>query len=294
MKKILIVLLLLCFAYPASAVSWSDVDLTTVLPDLIASGGSKFMETIGNQMYGMAGVENASQAQAAISNYMIAKNDFIESEGVQKNKDFNAFWYLVVYILFLGYGAARLSSEKGKISKGFAAQKSYGGTYLQYIVLGFLVFLFYLYGLKWLSDFEWLLAKGIVVQSVDIVPYTPQNGISYLIISIANVVLWIFMQIRYIVVYIIVMYLLWLLCMTRLPVVGIISYGILIYGLSLFFFRVFLALIFMAGASAIESLHLGGLVLPYLGLMIILIGLCILFMVVPFVYTITKVKSVIL
>lgn len=289
MKKILFILVLLCFAHPASAVSPSDFDLTTVLPELIASGGSKLIERIGDQMYGMAGINNTSQAQSAISDYMVAKNDFVRGEGVQKNKDFNAFWYLVVYVLFAGYGAARLAAEKGKIAQGFAAHKSYGGTYLKFLVMGLLFFLFYLYGLQWLSNFEWLLAKGIVVQSVNIIPLTPQNGISYLIIAIANIVVWLFMILRYIIVYVVIMYLLWILCMTRIPVVGIIAYGILVYGAAMFFFRVFIAFIFMAGASAIESAHLGGLVLPYLALMIFIIYICYYFMIVPAIFVYRKI-----
>ena len=290
MKKIFFILVLLCFAHPASA-TVADSSLTTVLPELIASGGSKIMENIGNQLYAMAGIENASQAQTKISDYMVAKNDFVKGEGVQKNKDFNAFWYLVVYILFAGYGAARLAAEKGKIAQGFAAHKSYGGTYLKFLVMGLLFFLFYLYGLQWLSDFEWLLAKGIVVQSVNIIPLTPQNGISYLIIAIANIVVWLFMLLRYIIVYVVIMYLLWILCMTRIPVVGIIAYGVLVYGAAMFFFRVFIAFIFMAGASAIESAHLGGLVLPYLALMILIIYICYYFMIVPAIYIHRKIGS---
>lgn len=280
MKKLISILIILCFAFPVNA-GISDMDITTILPESFAQGGSKFLELIGDQLYKMAGVENTTQAQTAITNFMVERQDFIGSEGVQKTKDMNAFWYLVVFVGFIFFGAARIAMEKGRIANGFTAQESYSGKYLKFIFMGLIFYLFYLYGLQWIIDLEWLMAKGFVVQSANILPMTPQNGISYLLIAIASVIIWLFMVIRYIIVYIVVMYILWLICFSRVPLVGLIAWGVLIYGAFLFCFRIIIAFLFMAGATAIESAHIGGLVLPYLGLLIGIIYVCYWCMILP-------------
>ena len=275
---------------PASA-EVSDLDLTKTLPSLFAEGGNIFMEGLGDQLYHMGAINNASEAQGKIAVYMGSKNNFVTQPGVQVQKDFNAFWFMVAYILYLGYGFARLAGEKGEITKGFAAQESYTRTFLRNVVLGLLFFSFYLRGIDWACTVEWLIAHGFTMNALDIMPNDAQHGISYLIIAISNIFVWAFMMLRDIIVYIVIMYILWLIAMEKLPVVGYAITLIISFGVTLFFSRIIIAFLFMAGAVAIETLGLGGLVIPYLILMGLIIVVCGFILLTPIIMVIRKIMS---
>jgi hypothetical protein len=275
---------------PASA-SPSDLDISAILPSLISQGGNVFIEDLGNQLYQMGAINNASEAQGKIAVYMGNKNNFIERPGVQEQKNFNAFWFLVVYILYIGYGAARISGEKGGVTRGFAAQESYTRTYMKNIVLGGLFFIFYLRGIDWACTIEWLIAHGFTMNAMDIMPNDAQHGVSYLIIAITNIFVWSFMILRDIIVYIVIMHILWLICMEKLPIVGYAFALIISFGVTLFFSRVIISFLFMAGAIAIETLGLGGLVLPYLILMGLIIIVCLFILLTPILLVIKKIMN---
>jgi hypothetical protein len=267
-------------AAPAGASS-SDLDITAVFPTLITQGGNAFIENIGDQIYNMGGVKNATDAQHKIAVYMGDKNKFVETEGVQKQKNFNAFWFLVLYIMYAGYGAARISGEKGSLTQGFVVQESYTRTCLRNLLLGIAFFMFYLKGIDWLCTGEWLFSQGFVVNALNIMPNETQRGLVYLIIAIANCVVWAFMTFRDILCYMVIMYLLWLIAASKIPIVGVTAFMILLYGFVVFLSRIIIAFLFMSGAVAIESLHLGGLVIPYLILMIFIIAVCIFILILP-------------
>lgn len=289
LKLIIITFTLISILISPATAEVSDLDITKTLPSLIADGGSLCLELLGDQLYNMGMAGNASEAQGKIMVYMGDKNKFIERPGVQEQKDFNAFWFLVGYIVFLGYGAARISGEKGNITRGFAIQESYTRTYLSTLALGLCCFMFYLNGIDWACTVEWLMAKGFVMNAMDIMPNDVQHGISYLIIAIANIGVWTFMQARDIICYMVFMYILWLIVMEKLPLVGYVIELILYYGISLFFSRIVIAFLFMAGAIAIETLGIGGLVIPYLILMGLIIIICIVFLVLPILVMYSKI-----
>jgi hypothetical protein len=235
LKLIIITFTLISILISPASAEVSDLDITKTLPSLYAQGNSLFLELIGDQLYNMGMAGNASEAQGKIMVYMGSKNNFIERPGVQEQKDFNAFWFLVGYILYIGYGAARISGEKSEITKGFAAQESYARTFLRNLLLGLLFFSFYLHGIDWACMVEWLIAKGFTLNAMDIMPNDAQHGISYLIIAIANIFVWSFMILRDIIVYIVIMYILWLICMKKLPIVGYAVALIISFGVNLIF-----------------------------------------------------------
>ena len=291
LKLIIIAFILISILTSPVGAEPGDLDITKTLPSLFAEGGNIFMEMLGDQLYHMGMVGNASEAQGKIMVYMGEKNNFIEQPGVQEQKDFNAFWFLVAYILYIGYGFARLAGEKGEITKGFVAQESYTRTFLRNIVLGLLFFSFYLRGIDWACLVEWLIARGFTMNAMDIMPNDAQHGISYLIIAIANIAVWSFMVLRDIIVYIVIMYILWLIAMERLPVVGYAITLIISFGVTLFFSRIIIAFLFMAGAIAIETLGFGGIVIPYLILMGLIILVCIVILLTPVLLVIRKIMS---
>lgn len=291
-----LILILIVFTVISSLVSparaeVTDIDITKIMPSLIAQGGTMFMEVLGDQLYNMGFVGNASEAQGKIMVYMGEKNNFVERPGVQEQKDFNALCFLVGYIIYLGYGAARISGEKSGIMNGFAAQESYTRTYLKTLGLGFVFFLFYLHGIDWACTIEWLISKGFVMNAMDIMPNDAQHGISYLIIAIANIFVWTFMMSRDIIVYMVLMYLLWLICIRYIPLIGYVALFILTVGGLLFGSRMIIAFVFMAGATAIETLGLGGLAIPYLILMGLIIVICIVILIIPIVIVVSKILS---
>lgn len=271
----------------------SDLDISKVLPSLIAQGGTLFMEVLGDQLYNMGLVGNASEAQGKIMVYMGEKNNFVERPGVQEQKDFNALCFLVAYILYLGYGVARISGEKSGILNGFAAQESYTRTYVKTLGIGIVFFMFYLWGIDWACTVEWLISHGFTMNAMDIMPNDAQHGISYLIIAIANILVWAFMMSRDIIVYMVLMYVLWLICIKYIPLIGYVAYFILIVGGLLFGSRIIIAFVFMAGATAIETLGYGGFVIPYLILMLLIIVICVVILLIPIVMVISKILSTI-
>ncbi len=296
MKKaiVLLMLMLLFLSTPPvnAAAAVSDLDISAVLPSLISEGENRFIESLGDQLYHLGNVDNASQAQGKIAVYMGSKNNFIERQGVQDQKNFNAFWFLVAYIIYAGYGAARISSEKGGITThGFAAQESYNRTYIRTLLLSFVLFVFYLWGIDWVCTAEWLMSKGFTLNAINIMPDGDQHGLSYLVIALANIGIWAFMNFRDMMCYIVVMYLLWLICVEQIPFIGQIADLILIYGFILFSSRMMIAFMFMAGATAIETLGIGGAVIPYINLMGIIIIICIVILLIPVFYVYGKIMN---
>ena len=296
MKPLFILILLLAFIHPASA-SLADYDFTDTMPSLFAEGGNKFMEMIGNQMYGMIGANNSTDAQTTISNFLASPNTFIESPILQKQKDFNSFWFSIFYVIGLCIGAMILSREKGIPTSGFKAPQGIGNKYVSFALYGLILYLFHLWGLQYLFDFEWLLSKGVIIQALNVVPFVPDNGLTYLIIALGLLVLAVFMIIRYLVISIVASYFLLLICLAKVPALGLIVKILLTYGFVLLFFRVILAAVFLAGAGAIQSISMmmgtDLKVLPYIALLAIMIGLCIVFMVLPIVYVYSNIKKAI-
>lgn len=290
--KLLPFLILVCiFVQPASA-SLADLDLSRVLPDLIASGGNKFMESVGDQMYASIGVNNSTQAQEAISNQFLPKDDMITSKILQDNKDFNAFWFAVFYFLFAAFGLMKLMKDKAMPSKGFKARQGFGSQYLTILFGGIIMFMFYLYGINFIMDFEAVVARGILVQTVNTIPFTPANGITYFLSAMFSMLIGLFMQLRYILLTIVMTEFLLLVCLARVPVVGLPIKVLLVYAVTLLFFRILLAGTFLIGIGAIESLHVGGFVLPVIALLLIMVGMCFTYMVMPIIYVIMTIKKV--
>lgn len=273
-------MILIASAPPVNA-ALSDIDLTSILPETIANGGSRFMEMVGDQLYGMAGVTNATESQKYIVDSFTKESKYLESEGFQSTKDMNSFYFLVGLVCYIFVGLAIIAHQKSGITSGFEAKRGYESTYIGYIIGGFVFYSFYLYGLQWLIDVRWIVQTGFIVQSANIVPMTPQNGITYLFIAIVSVIVWAFLVLADIIVVMVGMYLLWLLCASKLPIIGLIAWVILVYAGILFALPVFLSFIFMAGATAIESLHIGGLVLPYIIVMAIIILICYIVVILP-------------
>ncbi len=292
LKLILIVVILVGGLVNPVSAEISDLDISNVLPSLIAQGGTLFLEVLGDQLYDMGHVGNASEAQGKIMVYMGTKNNFVERPGVQKQKDFNALCFLVAYVIFLGYGAMRISGEKSGIMNGFEAQESYTRTYIKTLGLGLVFFLFYLRGIDWACNIEWLISKGFIINTMNIMPNDAQHGIAYLIIAIANIFVWSFMISRDIIVYMVLMYLLWLISIKYIPLIGYVALFILTVGGILFMSRMIIAFVFMAGATAIETLgYGGGLVMPYLILMLLIIVICIVILLIPIVIVISKILN---
>ncbi len=280
MRWLLIIVILVSIQTSSAAVT--DIDISNVLPSLITQGGNLFLQSLGDQLYEMTGAKNATQAQTGIALYMSEKDNFIESKGVQDQKDFNALWFMIAYFIYLGYGAARISSEKtGSI--GFSAHEGYTGTYIKTLVTGIVFFVFYLYGLDFLLIAEWVVADGFITNAMNIMPTDVQYGLVYLIIAIGNVGVWIFLLLRKIIVYVVFMYLLWLLVFRKLPIAGYAISLILMYGVTLFLSRIIIAFIFMAGTGALEGLGIGGLVLPYIVLMFFILLICLFLLILPYI-----------
>jgi hypothetical protein len=288
--KLLFILIIFIILTTSASAGIADIDITDVLPSLIADGGNKFMEMVGNQMYGMIGVNNSTDAQTAISNYLASPNTFIDSPILQKQKDFNSFWFSIFYFFGLCIGAMVLSREKGLPSSGFKAPQGIGNKYVSFAFYGIILYLFHLWGLQYLFDFEWLLSKGVIVQAMDMVPFVPDNGLTYLVIAVFLLVLILFMIIRYLVISIVASYFLLLVCLSKVPALGLIVKVVLTYGFVLLFFRVILASVFLAGAGAIQSLGMDLKVLPYIALLLIMVGLCVVFMIMPLAYVYSTVK----
>ena len=137
----------------------------------------------------------------------------------------------------------------------------------------------------------------MIIQALNVVPFVPDNGLTYLIIALGLLVLAVFMIIRYLVISIVASYFLLLICLAKVPALGMIVKILLTYGFVLLFFRVILAAVFLAGAGAIQSISMmmgtDLKVLPYIALLAIMIGLCIVFMVLPIVYVYSNIKKAI-
>src|SRR4030067_1591507 len=70
-----------------------------IIPDLIAKGFDKILENQADNLYSSVGT-NGTNVSTLLTSMLYQKNEFLVNPGVQKMKDFTAFWFFAFYIIF--------------------------------------------------------------------------------------------------------------------------------------------------------------------------------------------------
>lgn len=256
-----------------TATALDPLNLTATVPHLIALGFDEILKSLGDSVYSLAGVNNSGEMNLYMTQLLISSNDqFLDNSFIQDQKDFNAFWFGVFYLLYVFIGAVLVWKHNinpmPNMKNGFALYDEFldSEKYLKTVVWGLIIFMFVYYGLDYVFKLEWLLSQGIALETFNLLPPTFDNAVAYLFGALAYLCLSIFFMIRFFVVGITSAFLLFMLGLYLFPFVRGIITEIFSYALLLLFSRFFLAAAMTAGIALIQALPFGlrNGVFPYL------------------------------
>jgi hypothetical protein len=241
------------------------LDITAVLPGLVSQGIDQFIRSIADNIYSLSSVNGTTNQSSSMANLIISSNDgFINNPYVQSMKDFNAFWYAILYILFVLIGAALVWKNNANPlpsrTNGFSLYGEYmnEGKYTKTVIWGLIVYLFVYYGLDFVFKLEYLISQGIASETFDIIPPTDgTNVFAYLIGAVIYMQMQVFFLFRYFVVGITTAFILFLFGLFLFPYLRGIIKTVLSYAFLMLFSRVILAFTMAAGIALIASLPFG-------------------------------------
>jgi len=220
---------------------------------LIAKGFDKILENQADNLYSSVGT-NGSNVSTLLTSMVYQKNEFLVNPGVQKMKDFTAFWFFAFYIIFLLVGGIGVMREAADNSSFGNDNGSWRNQYIEIAIFAPLVWAFYLYGLQWLFSLEWVLTKSSYLQAMDLIPYIPTNALDYLSFSILNVALIIALYIRYLVVGLVSAFFLLIAAAALFPPTRGFATMLFSYGAVMLFSRFIMCMILVGGTSIMSGL----------------------------------------
>lgn len=285
MRRDLIILLVLCLVVLNTAIvsAIPNDPVAQIIPDLIAKGFDKILENQADNLYSSVGT-NETNVSTLLTSMVYQKNEFLVNPGVQKMKDFTAFWFFAFYIIFLlvgGIGVMREAADNSSFGNDIGSWKN---QYIEIAIFAPLVWAFYLYGLQWLFSLEWVLTKSAYLQTMDLIAYTPTNALDYLMFSIINVALIIALYIRYLVVGLVSAFFLLIAAAALFPPTRGFATMLFSYGAVMLFSRFIMCMILVGGTSIMSGL-------PYplninLAIYLVIVGVAFIFTTVCILYPI--------
>ncbi len=249
---LLILVLFLSLVHTATADS-KNLDPYRIIPDLIAEGFDKILENQADNLYSSVGT-NGTNASTLLTSLMYQKNDFLANPGVQKMKDFTAFWFFIFYIIFLLVGGIGVMREAADSSSFASDHGSWRNQYIEIAIFAPLVWAFYLYGLQWFFSLEWVLTKSSYLESMDLIGYVPTDSLDYFMFSLINVALIVALYIRYLIVGLFSAFFLLITAAALFPPTRRFAGMIFSYGAVMLFSRFIMTLILVGGTSIMSGL----------------------------------------
>src|SRR3972149_2411454 len=186
MRRVLLILTLCLVIINTAIVSVAipSDPIEQIIPDLIAKGFDKILENQADNLYSSVGT-NGTNVSTLLTSMMYQKNDFLANPGVQKMKDFTAFWFFVFYIIFLLVGGIGVMQEAADSSFG-SDQGSWRNQYIEIAIFAPLIWAIYLYGLQWIFSLEWVLTSSAYLQTMVLIAYIPTDALDYFMFSLIN------------------------------------------------------------------------------------------------------------
>jgi hypothetical protein len=250
-----------------------SLDANSTIPTLISLGIDNVIHHWADNIYAFSNA-NTTSPGSTMSSLIISSNDqFINNPFVTAMKDFNAFWYAVLYLLFVLIGAALVWKNNNNPLPSLTNGFSYGeymnsDKYIKTVIWGLIIFAFVYFGLDYIFKLEYLISQGIASETFDIIPPTDAtNSIAYLLGAIIYMQMQAFFLFRYFVVGITTAFILFLFGLFLFPYLRGIIKTVLSYALLMLFSRVILAFTMAAGIALITALpfDLGKVtILPFL------------------------------
>ena len=250
---ILVLFMVLAGKATADTAATQVPDLSEIIPDLIAKGFDQILENQADNLYSSVGT-NSSNVSTLLTSMVYQKNEFLVNPGVQKMKDFTAFWFFAFYIIFLlvgGIGVMREAADNSSFGNDYG---SWRNQYIEIAIFAPLVWAFYLYGLQWLFSLEWILTKSAYLQAMDLIPYIPTNALDYLSFSIINVALIFALYIRYLVLGLVSAFFLLIAAAALFPPTRGFATMLFSYGAVMLFSRFIMCMILVGGTSIMGGL----------------------------------------
>ena len=253
MRYFLLILLLCLSLVNVAAADYKTPDPYQIIPDLIAKGFDKILENQADNLYSSVGT-NGTNVSTLLTSMLYQKNEFLVNPGVQKMKDFTAFWFFAFYIIFLLVGGIGVMREAADNSSFGNDNGSWRNQYIEIAIFAPLVWAFYLYGLQWLFSLEWVLTKSAYLEAMDLIAYTPTNALDYLSFSIINVALIIALYIRYLIVGLVSAFFLLIAAAALFPPTRGFAKMLFSYGAVMLFSRFIMSMILVGGTSIMSGL----------------------------------------
>ncbi len=247
-----ILVLCLSLIHTAAAMGSNVSDPYDIISNAVAAGFNKILENQADNLYSSVGT-NKTNASTLLPSMMYQKNDFLANPGVQKMKDFTAFWFFAFYIIFLlvgGIGVMREAADNGSFGND---NGSWRNQYIEIAIFAPLVWAFYLYGLQWLFSLEWVLTKSAYFETMDLIAYVPTDALDYFMFSIINVALIVALYIRYLVVGLVSAFFLLIIAAALFPPTRGFATMLFSYGAVMLFSRFIMCMILVGGTSIMSG-----------------------------------------
>lgn len=243
-KIIITIFTVLVLTGAASAAE--DFNIISALSDGVAQGFNKILFSVTDQLYDLAGI-NSTAAVTNMGNIIIQPNDFLGNKFVQSEKDFTAFWYVILYVVFLLVGGILLFKEDATRQGMGIDETTWRNRYITIAIVAPMIWAFYLFGFKWIFSFEYLLSRSAFLELTDFMPLNSENAIAYFFIGLMILLNILFFYIRYLVVGLIAGWFLFIIIALFFPPTRIYGKLLINYGALMLFSRFVLVLIFIGG-----------------------------------------------
>jgi hypothetical protein len=253
MRYFLLILVLCLSLVNVAAATQDPQDPYQIIPNLIAKGFDKILENQADNLYSSVGT-NETNVSTLLTGMVYQKNEFLVNPGVQKMKDFTAFWFFAFYIIFLLVGGIGVMREAADTSSLGNDNGSWRNQYIEIAIFAPLVWAFYLYGLQWLFSLEWVLTKSAYLETMDLIAYVPTDALDYLMFSIINVALILALYIRYLIVGLVSAFFLLVAAAALFPSTRGFATMLFSYGAVMLFSRFIMCMILVGGTSIMSGL----------------------------------------
>jgi len=199
MKRLLALIILILLIQPAGAL----LNIDDILPSAMSHGIDRALKDQTDNLYEMFGMQNTTFSNT-VANTLIQPNTFIQNKFVQSQKDFNAGWFFIAWVMFVILGGIKLFDEMNEHQDNYGDRNrsTWRVKYLGIIIGSILIYFSYLWLFQKLFELEYALSYGMFLQTMDTV-YVPNSGTAYFAYGILHIILSIFGEVRYIIIAII-------------------------------------------------------------------------------------------
>ncbi len=238
-----------------------------ILSNAMVKGFDAVIMHIADGFYAAEGINGSSEQNSYLTKNMISSNDiFLNNKFVQDKKNMNAFWYAIIFLMYVFIGAVVQWNKSINFfpKNGFITKNDDSDEYFKYIIWGLVGFMMIYYIIDYILKLEYVISYGISSETFDLVPPVINNVWAYLFGAISFLAMSVFGTIRIMVVGLVISYAPIIMGMCLIPYTRGIATTTIKYAIILLFGRMIIAFIILSGTGIIQGTMGAAGVLGYL------------------------------